>query len=61
VKQVAFTDNGRRIGVDKTSSGVFAIPWKTGKLKAGTHKLLATVTDASGRHAAAGRVLKVCR
>ena len=61
VKQVAFTDNGKRIGVDKKGSGVYAISWKTAKLKKGTHKLLATVTDAAGRTAAAGRVLKVCK
>jgi len=60
VKQVAFTDNGKRIGADKTGSGVYAIDWKTAKLKKGTHKLLATVTDAAGHKASAGRVLKVC-
>jgi minor extracellular serine protease Vpr len=61
VKQVAFTDNGKRIGVDKSGAGVFSVSWKTAKLKKGKHKLLATVTDAAGRKAAAGRVLKVCK
>jgi hypothetical protein len=61
VKQVAFTDNGKRIGVDKTGTGVYTLAWKTAKLKQGTHHLVATVTDAAGRKAAAGRVLKVCR
>jgi minor extracellular serine protease Vpr len=61
VKQVAFTDNGKRVGVAKTGSGVYAVTWKTAKLKAGTHKLLATVTDTAGRSAAAGRVVKVCK
>ena len=61
VKQVAFTDNGKRIGVDKTGTGVYSFSWKTAKLKKGTHKLLATVTDAAGRTAAAGRVLRVCK
>jgi len=61
VKQVAFTDNGKRIGVDKTGTGVYSLSWKTAKLKKGAHKLLATVTDAAGRTAAAGRVLKVCK
>jgi minor extracellular serine protease Vpr len=61
VKQVAFTDNGKPVGVAKTGSGVYAVTWKTGKLKTGTHKLLATVTDAAGRTAAAGRVLRVCK
>jgi hypothetical protein len=61
VKQVAFTDNGKRVGVDKNGSGVYSIEWKTAKLKKGTHKLLATVTDTAGHKAAAGRVLKVCK
>jgi hypothetical protein len=61
VKQVTFSDNGKRVGVDKTGTAVYAITWHTAKLKQGTHKLLATVTDAAGREAAAGRVLKVCK
>jgi subtilisin family serine protease len=61
VKQVTFTDNGKRVGVDKTGTDVYSVAWKTAKLKAGTHKLLATVTDAAGHKAAAGRVLKVCK
>jgi minor extracellular serine protease Vpr len=61
VKQVVFSDNGKKIGADKTGSGVYALTWKTGKLKKGTHRLLATVTDAAGHKAAAGRVLKVCK
>jgi hypothetical protein len=61
IKQVAFTDNGKRIGVDAAGTGVFAIAWKTAKLKKGTHILRATVTDAAGRKAVAGRVLRVCK
>jgi hypothetical protein len=61
VKEVVFSDNGKRIGVDKTGSGVYSLAWKTAKLKKGTHKLLATVTDTAGRHVAAGRVLRVCK
>jgi minor extracellular serine protease Vpr len=61
VEQVAFTDNGKRVGVDKAGPDVYSVAWKTGKLKQGTHKLLATVTDAAGHKAAAGRVLKVCK
>jgi hypothetical protein len=61
VKQVVFTDNGARIGVDKKGSGVYSFTWKTAKLKQGTHNLLATVTDAAGRKASAGRVLRVCK
>jgi hypothetical protein len=61
IKQVAFTDNGRRVGVDKAGPEVYSVAWKTGNAKKGTHKLLATVTDAAGHKAAAGRVVKVCK
>jgi hypothetical protein len=61
VKRVAFTDNGTPIGVDKKGNGVYSFTWKTAKLKKGTHNLRATVTDAAGRQAAAGRVLRVCK
>jgi minor extracellular serine protease Vpr len=61
VKQVVFTDNGKRVGVDKAGVDVYTVAWKTAKLKKGTHKLLATVTDAAGHKAAAGRVLKICK
>ena len=61
VKNVTFTDNGKRVGISKSGSGVYSVAWKTAKLKKGTHKLLATVTDAAGRKAAAGRVLKICK
>ncbi|MFL5953564.1 MAG: S8 family serine peptidase [Gaiellaceae bacterium] len=62
VRQVAFTDNGKRVGVDKKGSGgVYSIPWKTAKLKKGRQHVVATVIDASGRKAAAGRVLRICK
>jgi hypothetical protein len=61
VKRVAFTDNGKRIGVDKKGVGVYAVNWNTANLKKGAHNLLATVTDAAGRKAAAGRELRVCQ
>jgi subtilisin family serine protease len=62
VKQVEFTDNGKKIGVDKTGSGgVYSIPWRTAKLKKGVRHLMATVTDAAGHKAAAGRELRICR
>jgi subtilisin family serine protease len=61
VKQVVFTDNGKRIAVDKTGNGVYSIAWKTAKLKKGKHNLLATVTDAAGHKAAASRVIRVCK
>ena len=63
VKQVVFTDGAHRVGVDKKGSGgIYSVAWKTSKLKKGTtHHLLATLIDASGRRAAAGRVLKICK
>jgi hypothetical protein len=61
VKTVEFRDNGKKIGVDKTGAGVYSVAWRTAKLKKGAHKLLATVTDAAGHKAAAGRVLRVCK
>jgi hypothetical protein len=62
VKQVVFTDNGKRVGVDKSGpGGVYSVAWKTAKLKKGTHHLLATIVDAAGRKAAAGRAVRVCK
>jgi subtilisin family serine protease len=62
VKQVTFADDGKRIGVDEVgSSGIYSIPWKTAKLKKGKHLLTATLTDAAGRTASAGRTVKICK
>jgi minor extracellular serine protease Vpr len=62
VKQVAFTVDGKRIGVDKTGpSGIYSLAWKTAKLKKGKHHLAATVTDAAGRTSATGRDVRVCK
>ncbi len=62
VKEVVFTDNGKRVGVDKNGSGgVYSVPWKTAKLKKGSRHLVATVIDAAGHKAAAGRVLRICK
>lgn len=62
LRKVVFTDNGRRIGVDRFGpGGIYTIPWSTAKLKKGKHHLLATVFDAAGRTAAAGRDLQVCK
>jgi hypothetical protein len=62
VKQVAFTVDGKRAGVDKSgSSGIYSVTWKTTKLKKGAHHLLATITDAAGRKAAAGRDIRICK
>ena len=62
VKQVAFADGKRRIGVDKTGSdSVYSVTWKTSKLTKGKHQLLATLTDASGRTVDAGLGIRVCK
>jgi minor extracellular serine protease Vpr len=62
VRSVTFTDDGKRIGVDKSGpGGVFSVAWKTAKLKKGTHHLAARVLDAAGRTAAAGLNVKVCK
>ena len=62
IKSVTFTDGKHRIGVDKSGpGGVYSVAWNTKGLKKGTQHLLATVTDASGRRAAAGRELKICK
>ncbi len=61
VKEVAFTDGGRRIGVDKSGpGGVYSVAWNTTKLKTGKHLLGATVLDAAGRRAAAALPIRVC-
>jgi subtilisin family serine protease len=63
LKNVTFTDGKHQIGVDKTGpGGVYSVPWNTKSLKKGTIRhLLATVTDAAGHQAAAGRALKICK
>ena len=62
IKNVTFTVGKHRIGVDKTGpGGVYSVAWNTKGLKKGSRQLLATVTDASGHHAAAGRELKICK
>ncbi len=62
VTQVVFTVDGRRVGVDrKGSSGIYSVPWNTTKLKRGSYRLVATVSDAAGRSAAAGRTVRVCK
>jgi subtilisin family serine protease len=61
VRQVRFTHNGKPIGVDRRGNGVYSVTWKTAGLKKGTQRLLATVTDVSGRKAAAGRILRTCK
>jgi minor extracellular serine protease Vpr len=62
VKSVVFDDGKRRVGVDRSGpGGVYAVPWRTGKLAKGRHRLTATVTDAAGRSATAGLAVRVCK
>jgi hypothetical protein len=62
VKQVAFTLDGKPIGVDKSGPlGVYSLAWKTGKVAKGNHLLVATLTDASGTAAASARKIKICK
>ena len=61
IRQVAFTVDGKRIGVDKTGpAGIYSFAWKTGKLAKGNHLLVATLTDAAGKTAASARKIRVC-
>ncbi len=62
IRQVAFTLDGKRIGVDKSgSAGIYSFAWKTAKVEKGTHTLVATLTDAAGKTAASGRTIKICK
>ncbi|HEY1514211.1 MAG TPA: S8 family serine peptidase, partial [Gaiellaceae bacterium] len=62
VRQVAFTLDGKRIGVDKTGQlGLYSLSWKTAKVAKGNHVLVATLTDASGKTAASARKIKLCK
>jgi hypothetical protein len=62
VKQVSFTVDGKRVGVDKNGpGGIYSLAWKTAKLKKGKHHLVATLVDAAGRKAAARRTVRVCK
>ncbi len=61
VSKVVFRDNGRVISTDRNASGVYSATWKTTGLAKGVHQLTATVVDAAGHEAAAGRQLKICK
>jgi hypothetical protein len=60
VTSVTFTDNGHKVGVDKTGP-VYSVAWKTGALKKGTHHLAAKLVDAAGHAATADRNVRVCK
>jgi len=62
VKDVVFRDDGKRIATDKSGpGGIYSVDWKTAGLKKGVHHLTATLRDASGGTAVAGRQLKICK
>ena len=62
IRRVAFTLDGKRIGVDRTgAAGIYSLAWKTGKVARGSHLLGATLTDASGATASSGRRIKICK
>jgi hypothetical protein len=59
--QAVFRDGSRTIGtVTKGPGGVYQRAWSTAGLAKGKHHLTVTVTDRSGRHASAGRTVRVC-
>jgi minor extracellular serine protease Vpr len=61
ISSVGFFDGGREVGrVRTTSSGVYAVTWKTARLRKGKHTLTATVSDTRGREASAKRTVRVC-
>ncbi len=61
VTSVVFTDDGKRVGVDKAGSGgVYSVAWHTAKLQHGKHTVTATVTDSSGQSATTTQTLRVC-
>jgi minor extracellular serine protease Vpr len=62
IDRVVFSVGGKQIAVARTGpGGIYSVPWNTAKLSKGNKHLLATVIDAAGRKAAAGRVLKICK
>jgi hypothetical protein len=61
VTQVEFADNGKTISIEKTGrGGIYTHVLNTTGLKKGKHLLTATVTDAAGKTASAGRLVRVC-
>ena len=61
VRKVEFTLDGKRIGVDSTGpAGIYSAAWKRGTLRKGRHLLVARLTDATGRTAAAARAVSAC-
>ena len=62
IARVVFSDGKKRVGVDKQGpGGIYSVAWKTKRLKKGNHHLMATVVDAAGHRATAGRTVRVCK
>jgi minor extracellular serine protease Vpr len=62
ISQVAFSVDGKRIGVDRSGpAGIYSLAWKTAKVAKGNHTLVATLTDAGGKTAASARTIKTCK
>jgi subtilisin family serine protease len=60
VRKVVFRDNGKKIGT-RAGSLAFELTWRESHAKKGVHRLTATVVDARGRTATAGRTVRVCK
>ena len=61
VRQVEFTVDGKRVGVDKTGpAGIYSVAWKTAKLAHTRHLLVARLSDVAGHTARAARVVRTC-
>ncbi len=62
VMSASFSDGSHTIGTDKSGpGGVFSVAWNTSSLAKGKHLLSVTVVDRSGRKAASGRLIRVCK
>ena len=61
IRSVSFFRGSKRLATDRTGpGGLYSGTWKVGALRKGRHKLRAVVVDASGRRAAAERVVRRC-
>jgi minor extracellular serine protease Vpr len=60
--KAVFSDGSHTIATaTKGPGGVYQVAWSTAGLPKGKHHLTVTVTDRSGRHASAGRTVRVCK
>jgi hypothetical protein len=62
IRQVRFLDGTKPIGtVKKGVVGLYALDWKTAKLKRGKHTLVAEATDAGGKVAKDAVAVNLCK